>query len=68
MCITAILRTDLDGEIDEKEVYANFYTTTHYGKKIYSVGRYYFSGYYDSERNMVIIDGNEICDGIDNDY
>lgn len=67
MTVTAIFRTDLDGEINETEVSTNLYTVTHYGKKIYSVGNYHYSGYYDTERKMVIIDGNEISDAIDYD-
>ena len=65
--ITAIIRYDLDDEIIEKEVLANLYTVTHYGKKIYSVGNYKYSGYYDNKRQMVIIDGNEVSDAIDYD-
>ena len=65
--ITAIIRYDLDDEIIEKEVLANLYTVTHYGKKIYSVGNYKYTGYYDNERQTVIIDGNEVSDVIDYD-
>ena len=60
---TAIFRYELDNEIIEKEVYANFYTETHYGKKIFTVGKYNYTGYYDNDRQMIIIDGNEISDG-----
>ena len=62
---TALFRYELDNEIIEKEVLANLYTETHYGKKIYSVGNYKYAGYYDNNRQMIIIDGNDVLDDID---
>lgn len=65
--ITAIFKREIDNETIEEEVSANLYTVTHYGKKIYSVGGYKYSGYYDNEKGIVIIDGNEVSDAIDYD-